>query len=204
MKENEALRSSNEVSRRIYDESLSRESNKNSALNDEIDRTKEYAQEFEVALQKEKDVKDKTLLRNAQVSQLVQLTEQELKQQQIQNEELFKKIASLEEQLENTQLVRANSGVGFGLHTRTYTRSIACPSPAYASSALSGSTVVLAPYLSLPFINNARLIAGPKQTIHIGSVTNATPMMAKAIINPVSLVDGVIVCVGQEFVAQNS
>lgn len=119
MKENEALRSSNEESRRIYDESLSRESNKNSALNVEIARTKEYAQELAVALQKEKDVKDKTLLRNAQVSQLVQLTEQELKQQQIQNEELFKKIASLEEQLENTQLVRANSGVGVGLHTRT-------------------------------------------------------------------------------------
>ncbi|XP_065214124.1 golgin subfamily A member 1-like isoform X1 [Planococcus citri] len=103
MKENEALRLSNEESRRIFDESLSKESNKNSALDVEMGRLKEYSVELAVALQKEKDVKDQTLLRNAEISQLVQLTEQELKQQQIQNEESFKKIASLEEQLEITR-----------------------------------------------------------------------------------------------------
>lgn len=104
-KENEALKLSNEESRRIYDESLSKEVNKNSALTVEMCRLKEYSQELAFALEKEREVKDKTLFRNAEISQLVQLTEQELKQQQIQNEELFKKVANLEEQLESSQRV---------------------------------------------------------------------------------------------------
>lgn len=104
-KENEALKLSNEESRRIFDESLSKEVNKNNALGVEMMRLKEYSQELAAALEKEKEVKDKTLFRNAEISQLVQLTEQELKQHQNQNEELFKKVAYLEEQLDITQQV---------------------------------------------------------------------------------------------------
>lgn len=104
-KENEALREANEESRRILDDSLSKEVAKNNQLNIEIAQLKSYSQELAAALEEEKRVKDETLLRNAEISQMTQLTQQELKQQQSQNEELYKKISALEEQQELTQQV---------------------------------------------------------------------------------------------------
>ncbi len=104
-KENEALRQSNEESRKILDESLSKEIAKNNKLNVEIVKLKDYSQELASALEEEKKVKDQTLLRNAEISQLVQLSEQELKEQQSQSDELFKKISVLETQLESSQQV---------------------------------------------------------------------------------------------------
>ena len=104
-KENEALHQSNEESRRILDESLSSETSKNNELNAEIVRLKEYTEKLTVALEAEKKIKDETLLRNAEISQMVQFANQELKHQQSQNEELFKKVTSLEEQLKLSQQV---------------------------------------------------------------------------------------------------
>lgn len=104
-KENEALHQSNEESRRILDESLAEEIVKNSRLNAEIVKLREYAHELETALETEKNVKDQTLLRNAEISQRVQLSEQEVKEQQQQNEELFKKVNDLESQLESSEQV---------------------------------------------------------------------------------------------------
>lgn len=104
-KENEALRQSNEESRRILDESLAEEVIKNSELDAEILKLREYAHELETALGAEKKVKDQTLLRNAEISQRVQLSEQEVKEQSQQNEELFKKVNDLESQLESSEQV---------------------------------------------------------------------------------------------------
>lgn len=159
-KENEALKLANEESRRIFDESLSREVNKNSALSLEMMRLKEYSEELSVALEKEKQVKDKTLFRNAEVSQLVQLTEQELKHQQIQNEELFKKIAYLEEQLDITQQV---------------------------SQGVSARIAVMVP--SSIFLLNALLIFEANIKIHIGKTPPVRRKM-KIIIRPRLVVDG--------------
>lgn len=107
-KENGALRMANEESRRILDESLSEEKAKNSELHLEIARLKKYLEELATALEEEKRVKDQTLLRNAEISQMTQLAQQELKQQQSQNEELFKKMSVLEEQLKQAQKVLHN------------------------------------------------------------------------------------------------
>lgn len=109
-KENEALHQSNEESRRILDESLTEEVVKNSHLNAEIVKLREYAHQLETALETEKTVKDQTLLRNAEISQRVQLSEQEVKEQQQQNEELFKKVNDLESQLESSEQVSVVSG----------------------------------------------------------------------------------------------
>lgn len=106
-KENEALHLSNEESRRILDESLAEEVVKNSRLNDEIVKLRKYTHELETALASEKKVKDQTLLRNAEISQRVQLSEQEVKEQLQQNEELFKKVNDLESQLESSEQVSA-------------------------------------------------------------------------------------------------
>ena len=104
-KENEALRQSNEESRRILDDSLCREIAKNNELNVEIAKLKEYTKALAVAVEDEKKVKDETLLRNAEISQMMQLTNQDLKQQQKHNEELFENINALEEQLKLSQQV---------------------------------------------------------------------------------------------------
>ncbi|XKL68716.1 hypothetical protein PGB90_006485 [Kerria lacca] len=102
-KENEALRLSNEESRRILDDSLCKEIEKNNKLNIELTKLKDYSQKLAFALEEEKKVKDQMLLRNAEISQTVQLSEKELKEQQTQNEDLFKKINALEIQLESSQ-----------------------------------------------------------------------------------------------------
>lgn len=107
-KENEALRLSNEESRRILDDSLCKEIEKNNKLNIELTKLKDYSQKLAFALEEEKKVKDQMLLRNAEISQTVQLSEKELKEQQTQNEDLFKKINALEIQLESSQEVIIN------------------------------------------------------------------------------------------------
>ena len=83
-----------------------------------INEEKKHYEELKSAVDKERREKDEALLRNAQVSQDVEIVRQELRVQQQDSEELFKKQSDLEKQLKEKKLVsilifNVNRGIEF-------------------------------------------------------------------------------------------
>ncbi|KAL6259950.1 hypothetical protein P5V15_009859 [Pogonomyrmex californicus] len=88
--------------------SLEKEQTSNSSLSSEVKHLRETLEseqaaiaELRVFLEKERNEKDTALLRNAQISQDIEIVKQENRQQKIENMELQNKMESLEDELVN-------------------------------------------------------------------------------------------------------
>ncbi|KAL1123799.1 hypothetical protein AAG570_001570 [Ranatra chinensis] len=103
----EELLAEKEINRQLEDDLSSlkakmklEEDKAESELTDEKARNDKLSEE----LQKERKEKDDALLRNAQVSQEVDMAKQDLKQQQAESEEMYKKIGNLEDLIKEKDL----------------------------------------------------------------------------------------------------
>lgn len=71
----------------------------------EVQIFKEKLEESRMEVDRERHSKEEALLRNAQVSQEVDIAKSELRQQELEHEELFKKVSVLEASIQEKEQV---------------------------------------------------------------------------------------------------
>ena len=78
-------------------------------INNELESGKKLYEETNRKLEKEKGEKDDMMMRNAQISQKIELTKQKLRKQELESNELNSKINELEEKLNDKEKVSLQS-----------------------------------------------------------------------------------------------